>query len=577
MPYLLQPPTHCQRGAPIDTLPDHSIVQPGVRMNRESAAIAIIVVLVVFSDGMGGCNRNGDNNGSNVQSLVFKDTTADAGFNYKHGYLGAVDILSSQIRENVGGAAAGDYDGDGWVDLYVVRGDIGPNLLFHNRGDGTFEEVGEAARVAVTGAIGSGPIFADYDGDGRLDLLIGGVDGTKPRLFHNRGDGTFEDVTVLSGLSNMDDSVSAAFGDYNLDGRLDIYISHWLSNQQGGHLWRNNGDGTFTDVSSSAGIPDSLSNDFTANFADINNDGRPDLLIAADFGTSQIYLNNGNGTFTNVTTSVISDENGMGAAVGDYDNDGDLDWFVTSIYDPNGVTKENWGITGNRLYRNRGDGTFEDATDGAGVRVGYWGWGSCFADFNNDGYLDIFHVNGFDLPGLLQATLEFMDDPSRLFLSNGDGTFTERSLDLGLDDRGQGRGVVCFDYDHDGDIDIFIANNQQAPRLFRNDGGNHLNFLNVKLQGDPPNTEAIGARIFLTAGTQTQMRELRAGSNYVSQDPVEAHFGLGKTTMVDEVRIVWPSGATTILQNIPVNQFMVVPQSQPLSRVPITIKRAARS
>jgi len=420
--------------------------------------------------------------------------------------------------------------------------------------------VANNAGVAISGTEGSSPIFSDVDGDGWLDLLIGGINGSKPSLFRNRGDSTFKDVTSGSGLIDIDDSFSSTFGDYDLDGDLDIFISHWLSNALGGYLWRNNGDFIFTDVSEYAGIPINTMNDFTSNFADIDNDGWPDLLIAADFGTSRVFLNNGDGSFMDVTTSVISDENGMGAAVGDYDNDGDLDWFVSSIHDANLETDENWGDSGNRLYRNLGDGTFEDATDEAGVRFGHWGWGSCFADFNNDGTLDLFHVNGWESVGVFETVL-FQNDPSRLFISNGDGTFTERSVELGLVDQGQGRGIVCFDYDRDGDLDIFVANNQQSPGLFRNDGGNNLNFMNVKLKGDAPNTEAVGARIYLSIAEVTQMRELRVGSNFLSQNPVEVHFGVGKAKIIDEIRIVWPSGKNTVLNEVEVNQFLVISES----------------
>ena len=501
------------------------------------------------------CSRD-DKDTIPIESWGFADVTAVAGFKYEHGYVGLSPGGDGEREIIAGGVAAGDYDNDGWVDLYVVRGDIGPNLLFRNLGDGRFEEVGQAAGVNLTGMLGSGPIFADYDGDGALDLLVGGINGTPPTLFRNNGDGTFTDATAPSGLANIQNSFSSTFGDYDLDGDLDIFISHWNSNGQEGYLWENDGAGIFMDVSLTAGIQNSLMYDFTSNFADIDNDGDPDLLIAADFGTSQVFLNNGDKTFTNMTTGVISDENGMGAAVGDYDNDGDLDWFVTSIYDPD-IAEGFWGITGNRLYRNLGNGTFEDATDEAGVRIGAWGWAACFADFNNDGHLDLFHVNGWDTPTSL-AALEFQEDPSRLFISNGDGTFTERSVELGIDDRGQGRGIVCFDYDRDGDIDLFIANNQQPPRLFKNQTGNRLNFLTIRLVGNPPNTEAIGSRIFLTAGGTTQMRELQAGSNFLSQNPVEAHFGLGTIGTVDLIRIEWPSGPATTLADVPANQFLVI-------------------
>jgi hypothetical protein len=505
----------------------------------------------------------------------FTDVTAEAGLSYQHGYLAEPGFR--EPSENAGGVAAGDYDGDGWVDLYVVRGTIGPNLLFRNRGDGTFEEVGEAAGVALTGVRSSGPLFADLDGDGRLDLFVGGVDGTPISVFHNAGDGTFTDATATSGIvfppaPPTRDTFGATAGDYDRDGDLDLVLTHWLSSffnfpdTSSFHLWRNDGTGVFTDVTLAAGItslgPSDNFNSFTANFADIDGDGWPDLLVTGDFRTSRIYRNNRNGTFTLATDfSVITDGNGMGAAIGDYDGDGDLDWFVSSIWDPNGVAEGNWDTTGNRLYRNRGDGTFDDATDAAGVRVGYWGWGSTFQDFDNDGILDLFHVNGFGRADIPQ-TAEFVADPSVLFVGNGDGTFTERGAELGVADTDEGRGVVAFDYDGDGDLDLFVHNSEGPGRLYRNEEGNAGNWLDVALHGRSPNTEGIGARIRVAADGRTQVRELRAGSNYVSQDPAIAHFGLGASRKVSlEVR--WLDGTRSVRERVPVNQRLVIEQPPP--------------
>jgi ASPIC and UnbV/Domain of unknown function (DUF6851)/FG-GAP-like repeat len=251
----------------------------------------------------------------------------------------------------------------------------------------------------------------------------------------------------------------------------------------------------------------------------------------------------------------------MGGAIGDYDNDGDIDWFVSSIWDPNGVAEGDWDVTGNRLYRNRGDGSFEDATDAAGVRVGYWGWASTFQDFDNDGHLDLFHVNGFgwaDLPG----TGEFIADQSVLFVGNGDGTFTERAAELGVADTDEGRGVVAFDYDADGDLDLFVHNSEAPGRLYRNDGGNEGRWLDVALRGRAPNTEGIGARVRVTADGRTQIREVRAGSNYVSQDPAAVHVGLGASRKAS-VEVLWLDGTRSVRERVPVNRRLVIEQPPP--------------
>jgi hypothetical protein len=507
----------------------------------------------------------------------FREVSATAGLTYRHGYYG-IKVFPGEAGTHMGGVAAGDYDRDGWIDLYVVGGEIGPNRLFRNHGNGTFTEMD--AGVAVTGTRGSGPTFADIDGDGWLDLFIGGVEGTPPQVFRNGQQGRFVEHAGAVGIPAGDNTFSAAFGDYDRDGDLDLCTAHWGTVVARGavieHLWRNRGDGTFEPVTVEAGLgalmvpldaETEISWTFTPNFADVDSDGWLDLLIAADFGTSRIFHNQRNGTFRDVTDRVISDENGMGAAVGDYDNDGHLDWFISSIYDPDGRAEANWGVSGNRLYRNRGDGIFEDVTDRGGVRQGFWGWASCFADFNNDGALDLYHVNGAgyldDVPAgrYVEEAREFHFDPARLFVGRGDGTFVERAAELGADDPGQGRGVACFDYDRDGDVDIFVANNGQPPRLLRNDGGNAAGFLHVTLRGRAPNSEAIGARIFATAGGVTQMRELRAGSNFVSQDPAVAYFGLGMAERVDELRVVWPDQTVTVYRDVPGRQRLVLEQS----------------
>ena len=275
------------------------------------------------------------------------------------------------------------------------------------------------------------------------------------------------------------------------------------------------------------------------------------MLLAADFRTSQVFVNTRDGTFSDATTAAISDENGMGAAVGDYDNDGDLDWFVTAIA-AEGVPQDN-GFTGNRLYRNDGAGTFEDVTDVAGVRIGGWGWAACFSDFNNDGHLDLFHVNGWDDD-------RFRDLPSRLFMADGTGRFNETAIDAGVTTDRQGRGVVCADFDRDGDIDLFIVNNRNFAELYENRLGTDGRWLGVQLRGVGANTRGVGGRVSLTAGGLTQMREIRIGNNFVSQHVAEAHFGLGGANRVDELRVVWPGGEETVLTDVAANQVLRIEQ-----------------
>ncbi|MFP6663460.1 MAG: CRTAC1 family protein, partial [Deltaproteobacteria bacterium] len=441
---------------------------------------------------------------------------------------------------------------------------------FRNRGDGTFEDVAAAARVDLAGVDSSGPIFADIDGDGWLDLLVlanvAGGDGLPLRLFQNQGNGRFANRTSATGLHfTRATSFSAALADIDRDGDLDLFVTHWGSfgiEPPAEMLWRNEGNFVFTDITAEAGFGyrfhpqmSGLDWTFTPNFADINSDGWPDLLLANDFGTSQIFLNDGDGTFTETTSPVIDDENGMGAAVGDYDNDGDLDWFVTSISDPLGIQEDNdaVGDSGNRLYQNQGDGTFVDVTDTAGVRDGDWGWGASFGDLNLDGWLDLYMVNGMgqieDGPGWEY----FIADPAKLWVSEGDGSFLERGVSLGVADSRMGRGTVFFDLDRDGDLDIFNQNVADESVLYRNDLTDGAHFLVLRLIGEGANREGIGARVRVSTGGTTQMRELRNGSGFVSASAVEAHFGLGAAEIVDTLEIIWPNGTTTVVEDIPVD------------------------
>lgn len=537
--------------------------------------------LVVFAVGCGGGGSSGGGGAAPAPSttpnptldvtLEFTELAIAAGLSRQWGY---VTPIESDPEFMASGLAAVDYDADGDIDVYVVGGDAEPNRLFQNQGDGTFVDVAADVGLDLVHK-GSGPTFADIDNDGDLDLFIGAVEGDPYYLLENQA-GSFVDVTVASGIQLVAlNTFSAAFGDYDRDGDLDLVLTHWgnLQRDDTETLWRNRGDGTFESASVGARIaatliesadpaelqirsPGSLKdNSFTPNFSDIDNDGDLDLLIASDFKTSQVFGNNGDGSFTRRTErAVIKDQAGMGAAVADFDNDGDMDWFVTSIYKVNEGTNELIGF-GNRLYANDGAGEFTDVTDTAGVANGGWAWASCFADFDNDGNLDIVHVNGWREESSRPEN-NYVEDQIRLFRSEGDGTFNEQAGASGMTDRGQGRGLACFDADRDGDLDVLVSNNDDRQLVFyRNDTSTSNHYLGVNLVGF-----GVGARVTVAAGNRSQVREVRAGSNFVSQNPTEVHFGLGSATGAD-VTVDWLDGTQTTLTDVTVDQLLTIDKS----------------
>ena len=492
----------------------------------------------------------------------FVNVTEANGISFTHGYQNPTARSMPEMFS--GGVAAGDYDNDGDIDLFVVRGDLGSNLLYQNDGQGLFTDMAASAGLADTKPGGgvyrhSGPTFADMDGDGFLDLFLGAINGDPVMVFRNRGDGTFSDVTASSGLDqiNRENTISSAFGDYNLDGKIDLVVSHWgsatntLIPGDTQTLWQNtskgSGDISFISASVASGLASSVATrnassgvlsgefdySFTPIFARMDDDLYPELLSVADFRNTRFYLNNGNATFSDMTDeTVMIDDSGMGAAVGDYDNDGDLDWFVSSIWGSNQVI-------GNRLYQNEGMATFSDVSFAQNINDGGWGWAACFADFNLDGWLDIYHVNGW----MDDSFNAFSTSPNRLFMNNGE-SFDEQAETMGVADTAQGRGLVCADFDNDGDLDLFIAHrgDNNAGSLYRNDNLDGNQFLKVKLQGKSPNTEATGARVYASIGSTTQMREITIGSNFLSQNPSQPIFGLGQAVRVDTLRIEWPNG-----------------------------------
>jgi len=467
------------------------------------------------------------------------------------------------------GSAWGDYDNDGDEDIVAV-GTYQPHALYRNNGDGTFTNVAAQAGIADPRG-GWGSLFADYDNDGYLDLYItrGGWSGAAENtLYHNNGDGTFTDVTHAAGVADPQSSFCAAWADYDNDGYLDLYIADGVIGDGAANvLYHNNGDGTFTNTAEIAGVANT-GNSLGTAWGDYDKDGYIDLHVV-NFGQSNVlYRNNGDGTFTDITPTT-----GMRLPVTDafvtffldVDNDADLDIFISNSGSFQAFIAGQ--ITGTAphdgdrqvLYRNNGDGTFTDVTRESGLYHAFGAMGANFGDIDSDGYLDIYLATGAPQMGRLER--------DALFHNNGDGTFTDATLAFGLGNIGKGHGVTFGDVDTDGDVDIYVPVGgafigDQWHNIFYQNTGTGNNWLTVKLVGVKSNRDGIGAKVTLRVGDRVIYREVSGGCGFGSTNSLSLEIGLKAHTKVDTLEIVWPSGQVDIHRNLSVNQRLVFTEGE---------------
>jgi enediyne biosynthesis protein E4 len=529
-------------------------------------------------------------------SLLFKDITKAAGITFQHHAAPEKKFI---VESMSGGVAMFDYDNDGRPDLYFVDSltvetaghpESARSALYHNLGNGTFEDVTDKAGVAHPGW-GMGVCTADVDGDGWEDLYVTGLGGN--HLYMNNRNGTFTDATERSGLGGGGWSAGCGFADYDRDGRLDLFVSRYVKidmthlpefgkdktceyrgiavqcgprglKGESDFLFHNDGNGRFTDVSEKAGVSDPRGY-FGLGIAwfDFNDDGYPDLYVANDSTANFMYVNQKDGTFKEqafplgVAVSEDGAEQGsMGVAIGDYDHSGRFSLFVT-----------NFSEEYNAFYRHDGDHftdvSFKSRT--APSSLPYVGWGDAFLDYDNDTWPDIIVVNGHVYPQLDKVKLGASAGYRQrklLYHNRGDGTFDEVAAKYGsvLTEERVSRGLAIGDIDDDGGVDVVINDLDGAPQLLHNELAGRGGWLIVKLKGAAPNTDAIGAVITVTAGSVRQRAVVQSGTSYISQNDMRQHFGLGAATTVDSVEVRWPDGKTTRQTGVKGNQVLTIRQ-----------------
>jgi len=550
------------------------------------------------------------------------DATVQAGLGQATNVTGRKTAKRYLVEEMGCGVAFFDYDNDGWLDIFMVNGTAfdlpssGPapsNFLFHNNRDGTFSDVTRKAGLVRTGW-GQGCCVGDYDNDGFDDLFV--TYWGQNVLYHNNGDGTFTDVTEKAGLVQPGPhprwNVACCFLDYDLDGHLDLFVANYVNfdpkivpppggdplcryygvavacgpqGMGGGTniLYHNRGDGTFEDVSEPSGVanPRGLPDPYVvreswmpagsygmgAAAADFDNDGWPDIYVACDEARSLLYHNNHNGTFTEVGTPAGcalsangATQGGMGVAVGDYDCDGWLD-----------ILKPNFAGENVSLFHNNRDGTFYDAVFQSGLAsaTASVGWGAGFQDFDNDGWRDVFISTGHVYPEIAgRGLMANYASPPLVYRNSGNGKFENvaQQAGPGAVQAHTSRGCAFGDYDNDGDVDVVVINMNGPPSLLRNDCTSGYHWIKVKCIGAKSNRSAIGARVKVVSGSHAQIDEVMSGASYLSQNDFRLHFGLGSAKQADLIEVRWPSGLKESFQNVEGDQLVYVLEGHGIAR-----------
>ncbi|MCU1269970.1 MAG: ASPIC/UnbV [Acidobacteriaceae bacterium] len=582
----------------------------------KSAARALLVLACMLILGSNAATGQAVDNLSRAKDSApvahFEDIAAKAGLTMTN-VFGGMDTKTYIIETTGPGVAVFDYDNDGWPDIFIVNGTTlegatGPNAptnhLYRNNRDGTFTDVTVKAGLVATGW-GQGVCVGDYDNDGWEDIYI--TYYGKNRLYRNDG-GVFQEVAEKAGVAGSGKAwgTGCAFVDYNRDGYLDLVVANYVDfdlstaakpGERASCVWkgvpvmcgprglrraknilyRNRGDGTFTDVTTEAHI-DRTEGHYGLGVAtlDFDDDGWPDIYIACDSAPSILYHNNGDGTFTDVAVSAGAafnedgrEQAGMGITVADFDGDGRLDLFKTNFSDDTPT-----------LYRNEGGGVFSDVTfaAGLGLRTQYLGWGTMFFDFDNDGWPDLILANGHVYPEVEKFHLgtEYQE-PRILYHNNGNGTFTDVSAAAGPDINAasSSRGLAVGDFWNDGRVSVLINNMNAKPSLLVNSLTSKNHWIGLKTLGTRSNRDGIGAKITITAGKRKMLDEVRSGSSYISQNDLRVHFGLGSATKMDSVEIRWPSGLVERFEDMPVDVIHTLKEGSGRAVIPDSKKSSA--